>query len=338
MIKPSEDITVVVLTRNEQCNIAKALESVRWAKSVLVVDSFSEDNTANIAVRFSNVSIVEHAFSNHASQWNYAVTHNSIVTEWVLCLDADYEVPAEFVKELMSISLHSSVMAMSCGFEYRINGESIGSNIYGSKPVMFRRGGVLFSQQGHTQVPTVAGDIVTLGARIIHDDRKSVSTWVQSQLRYADLESEYLVNEDGARTASGYIRRWPRISVFVVLCYLVIGKGLLFKGKAGFDYFLQRLIAEALIAKAVLNRQRPRKLAIVTGVEQTNSVSKQVDRVDVGDRAVGNIPAKASAYTSRTDERKSARTERSSRQSWHRGGFDSRCKTKMSGRVVGSGR
>ena len=67
------DITPVILTYNEAPNIGRALERLRWAKGVVVVDSGSTDETPSIAAGFPNVRTVVRPFDSHARQWRFAV-------------------------------------------------------------------------------------------------------------------------------------------------------------------------------------------------------------------------------------------------------------------------
>ena len=64
----------------------------------MVVDSGSTDRTAEVARRFSNVRWLVRPFDTHAAQWQFAI--GSAETDYVLALDADYRVPADFVGEL----------------------------------------------------------------------------------------------------------------------------------------------------------------------------------------------------------------------------------------------
>ena len=62
------DITPVILTYNEEPNLGRTLESLRWAPRVVVVDSGSTDATRAIAERFSNVAWFERRFDDFARQ------------------------------------------------------------------------------------------------------------------------------------------------------------------------------------------------------------------------------------------------------------------------------
>lgn len=83
------DITAIILTKDEEIHIARCIQSVqRVCKSVLVVDSFSSDHTCEIATRMG-AQVVQHRFENQARQFNWAIDHVPIATEWIWRVDAD---------------------------------------------------------------------------------------------------------------------------------------------------------------------------------------------------------------------------------------------------------
>ena len=96
------NLTVVVLTYNEELHIRRCLENVApIAKRVVIVDSFSTDKTLEIAREFPNVDILQNKWeNNHAKQFNWGLDHANITTKWVLRLDADEYLTKELVEEL----------------------------------------------------------------------------------------------------------------------------------------------------------------------------------------------------------------------------------------------
>ena len=102
----------------------------------------------------------------------------------------------------------------------------------------------------------VTGAIRPLSGAIYHDDRKPLSRWLASQQRYAAKEAEYLLSRD--RNLLRTIDRirlacWP--APICVVFYTLFVKRCLFDGLAGWYYALQRLIAETMIALAIIDRR-----------------------------------------------------------------------------------
>jgi glycosyltransferase involved in cell wall biosynthesis len=87
--RPPVIVSVVVLTLNEERNLAACLSSLAELTSeIFVVDSGSSDRTAAIAAEFG-AHVVTHQFESHAKQWQWAFSTLPISAAWVLALDAD---------------------------------------------------------------------------------------------------------------------------------------------------------------------------------------------------------------------------------------------------------
>ena len=111
------DLTVIILTYNEEIHIRRCLENVcPIAKKVYVVDSPSTDTTVAICQEFPNVEVVVHTYpGNQAEQFNWALDHLPIETEWILRLDADEYLTEALVRKLQAKlpSMPASVSSLS---------------------------------------------------------------------------------------------------------------------------------------------------------------------------------------------------------------------------------
>lgn len=95
-----EELTVIVLTYNEEKNIAAVLQSVQnVTKNILVVDSYSTDATLSI-VETMGIAYIQHSFENYSVQRNWAQANNPFKTEWVMHLDADEPITPELANWL----------------------------------------------------------------------------------------------------------------------------------------------------------------------------------------------------------------------------------------------
>ena len=108
------DITPLILTLNEAPNIQRLLASLEWAREVVVIDSFSTDATESIACSFPNVVFVRRPFDKFANQWNFGL--DRIRTEWVLSLDADYQLTDGLRDEISQLPDDENVAAYSARF------------------------------------------------------------------------------------------------------------------------------------------------------------------------------------------------------------------------------
>lgn len=95
------DISVIVLTYNEEIHIQRCLESVSSiAKEMFIVDCFSSDKTKEIGQNLRATVIQNKWPGNHAAQFNWALENLPIQTRWILRLDADEYLTPELVEEL----------------------------------------------------------------------------------------------------------------------------------------------------------------------------------------------------------------------------------------------
>jgi glycosyltransferase involved in cell wall biosynthesis len=93
-------IAVVILTFNESIHLPRALECVHtFATEVFVIDSFSTDDTLEIATK-SGAQVLQHPFQNQARQFQWALDNAPITSEWVMRLDADEIVEADLAQEI----------------------------------------------------------------------------------------------------------------------------------------------------------------------------------------------------------------------------------------------
>ena len=95
------ELSVVIITRNEERNIGRCLASVKAvADDIVVLDSFSTDRTEAL-VREHGARFLQHAFDGHIEQKNRAITHAR--HPWVLSLDADEALDERLVRSILEV-------------------------------------------------------------------------------------------------------------------------------------------------------------------------------------------------------------------------------------------
>ena len=117
------EITVIVTTRDEAANITRCLESVRGFGEVIVVDSFSGDDTVERARR-EHVTVFQRAYASPPDQKNWAVDRAR--HEWVLVLDAD-----EWLDGALRAEIDALVPGARAGFWIHRRSEYLGRPIRG---------------------------------------------------------------------------------------------------------------------------------------------------------------------------------------------------------------
>ncbi|MGK7937169.1 MAG: glycosyltransferase, partial [Xenococcaceae cyanobacterium] len=122
-----EQITPLLLTYNEAPNIERTLQKLTWAKTIIVIDSYSTDNTLEILSTYPQIEILQREFDSHTNQWNYGL--EQIKTEWLLSLDADYVLTDELIAEISNLSPESASDGYFAPFKYCVFGKPLRGSI-----------------------------------------------------------------------------------------------------------------------------------------------------------------------------------------------------------------
>jgi glycosyltransferase involved in cell wall biosynthesis len=248
-----DQITPLIITRDEALNIARTLDKLVWARRIVVIDSGSTDDTVPIAQNYPQVEVIRHPFADFASQCNFGLAQ--VTSPWVLSLDADYELSADLVRELAALAPPESVAGYRARFVYRIFGRPLRGTLYPPRAVLYRREGARYRNEGHGHRVVVDGAVPDLRGAIYHDDRKPLARWFASQQRYARIEAEHLLTLGGNARGTDRLRLTGWAAPIGVFFYALLAKGCLLDGWAGWYYVLQRVIAEALIALEIADRR-----------------------------------------------------------------------------------
>jgi glycosyltransferase involved in cell wall biosynthesis len=92
-----EKVSAYILTRNEEKYIRECIESVKWVDEIVIIDSFSIDDTVKIAEEMG-CRIVQNKFEYFSRQRNFALSKCSY--DWVICLDADERITTKLKMEI----------------------------------------------------------------------------------------------------------------------------------------------------------------------------------------------------------------------------------------------
>jgi glycosyltransferase involved in cell wall biosynthesis len=186
----SVPVSMVVLTQNEELNIARCLASVGWADQVIVVDSGSTDDTVPIA-RSLGATVVEQPWLGFSGQREFALRHPAIRHDWVYFVDADEWVSAPLAAEVAEHIQAPGCAAFAQRFRLVFQGTWIrhcgwyrGSWIV---RLVDRRcsafDGTLVGERA-----CVDGPVRRLRNDIVDDDQKSLAAWLHKHIGYAQLE------------------------------------------------------------------------------------------------------------------------------------------------------
>ena len=248
-----EKITPVILTYNEVANIGRTLEQLRWASEIVVVDSFSDDGTLQVLSDYAQVRLFQRQFVSHADQWKFAVNETGIAGEWIMDLDADFVLSPELITEIQNLAPADEVKGYRAPFTFCIGGRKLRSAILPPAALLFRRGFVDFVQDGHAHKIQINGRVEELSGAILHDDRKPLSRWFDSQRQYAQMEAAKILSTPaGELDLPDRLRRLRFVAPLAIAIYCLIVRGGILDGRAGLFYAFQRVTAELMLSLCLL--------------------------------------------------------------------------------------
>lgn len=189
-----QNITAIILTKNEELHIERCVKSVSLiCRDIIVVDSYSTDRTCELAMALG-AQVVQHTYVCQAQQFNWAIDNLSIETEWIWRVDAD-----EYV-ELQLLSLVSNVLK---NIDKKVNGIYVNKKIvFQGKPLM--HGGWYPAQQikiirkGHGRsenkpmdehLVITDGETISLNGDQTDENLNNLTWWVEKHNHYADREA-----------------------------------------------------------------------------------------------------------------------------------------------------
>jgi glycosyltransferase involved in cell wall biosynthesis len=248
------NITPLILSYNEEVNIGRTLDSMKWASQIIVIDSYSTDETLSILETYSNVKVIKRKFDNHTNQWNFGL--EEVKTEWVFSADSDYVITSKLLEEIETIDDETKVDGYYIPFRYCVWGKPLRGTILPPRQAFFRNSKSTYIEDGHTQLLSVNGKSDYLKHHIHHDDRKSLSRWVWAQERYMIMEAKKLTETPSNELSLGdKIRKRILFAPFVILIYCLFIKGGLFDGWRGWYYAFQRMFAELLLSLRLIEKK-----------------------------------------------------------------------------------
>lgn len=301
-------LSVLVITLNEEMNIAACLESVRWAAEVFVVDSLSSDRTVEIAGNFG-AKVYLHPFEGYAKQRNWALDNLPFSHEWVLMLDADEQIPPPLAEEIGRILNRDGEGCAGFYLSRRFFFLGRWLKHGGLYPTwllrLFKRQAVRVEERPMNEHVVLNGVAGHFKEPFEHRDSRPLSDWIAKHNRYADLGAEEYIRERYEAGYAGAItprlwgtqperKRWIKLRIWNRLPLLtrptlfffrnyVLRAGFL-DAKPGFIYHvLWSYWYPFLIGANVIERQRRQgkfglaAAAVSEGAERELSATEETD-------------------------------------------------------------
>ena len=275
-----QDVTFIILTRNEEINIKDCLESVKgFAKRCVLIDSYSSDRTVEVA-KALGAEVIEHPFENYARQFNWGLDNANITTKWTFRLDADERLTPALCEELSKIiqehdldSVNGVTMEASLffmGIEMKHGGPQK------RKLMMFKTGMARIEDRKMDEHTILReGWTVECKNKFLHYDFKDMTFWINKLNWYATREMQDYFDYINGKNASfnahdkeiaqirnkkfGFYYKFPKFfRCWLLFVYAYIFQLGFLDGKEGFIYHwmynrFYRTLVDAKILEQELN-------------------------------------------------------------------------------------
>ncbi len=190
-------VSVIVLTHDEEVNIAACLESLKPFDEVIVVDSGSADRTLPILRdHWPSVQVLHNEFEDFGQQRNWALEHAAVRNPWVLFFDADERSTDVFAEAVAATVAQPGAHE---GFFLCYRNMFLGrwikhSTMYPSWQLrLLKHGKVRYRKEGHGQREVMAGSAGYIAVPYDHlGFAKGVADWIAKHNEYSTNEVELI--------------------------------------------------------------------------------------------------------------------------------------------------
>jgi len=246
----SASISIVVLTLNEERNLAACLASVTGFDDVHVLDSGSTDRTIEIA-RTHRLPVHINPFRGFGTQRNWAIDHIPTRSAWQFHLDADERMTPALASELTRlVATHPPQGGFRVPSKLMFAGRWLkrAGQYPGYQVRFFHKQRLRFVDYGHGQREVTNFPIGTIAEPLIHFGfSKGLDDWFAKHIRYARRESELAISgatggrllcRDGTERRRAIKRMTMRLPgrYFLRLGHMLVWRGAILDGWAGVTY------------------------------------------------------------------------------------------------------
>ncbi len=208
-------LSVVIITLNEEANLARTLASVVWADEIVVLDSGSTDRTREIAESFHATFSVE-AWKGFAAQKNSALA--KAAGDWILSLDADEEVEPALADEIRAtLAAKPSVAGFWIPRKNFFLGRWMRHGGFYPDPKLrlFRRGAGQFEDRLVHEDLRIDGTTGALQHHLLHHAYPTLESYIEHMNRYSSLGAQMIAaNNRRARFSFLDIVVRPKLTFF----------------------------------------------------------------------------------------------------------------------------
>lgn len=190
-MKRANSISVIIPTFNEENYILDALQSVAFADEIIIIDSYSTDNTVSIAKPLAN-KILQRKFDNFSNQKNEAIKHAT--GDWILFLDADERISKELQQKILLVTAQSEFDAYKLTFKHYYMDRFLDHHT--DKVLrLVKNHNLLFTGKVHEHL-SIEGTIGTLKEPVYHYTYKGFLEYLNKKVFYSTFQAQQHVDKD----------------------------------------------------------------------------------------------------------------------------------------------
>jgi glycosyltransferase involved in cell wall biosynthesis len=176
-----------MITLNEGHNMQAVCANLAgWAQEVFVVDSYSRDDTVDIALQ-NGIHVVQRSFDGFGSQWNFALARLPITAPWTMKLDPDERLSDELKAELIEALRRDQGDGFSLNRRLWFMGRVM--PVRQSLVRLWRTGRCSFTEVSVNEYPIVQGRVLEVSGDLEHHDSPDLEHWMDKQNRYTSAEA-----------------------------------------------------------------------------------------------------------------------------------------------------
>lgn len=208
-------ISAVILTKNEEGNIADCLESLKWCDEIIVIDDNSEDETSELAKKMG-ASVYLHSLNNDFSQQrNFGLSKAK--NDWVLFVDADERVTEALASEIKNqiLKIKNNYNGFYIKRKDFIWGRELKHGETGNIKLLrlAKKGAGKWEGKVHEEWK-VQGKIGQLNNPLLHYSHQSMTDFLKEINFYTDIRARELY-EKGVKVNFFSIIVYPKAKFFV---------------------------------------------------------------------------------------------------------------------------
>lgn len=212
-------LTCIIITRNEERNIAACIASAKFSNQIIVVDNKSKDKTVEIAKK-QGALVISNNFSDFSKQREEGLKHNK--SDWIIYLDADERITPELRGEIEEILKSPNSVDV---FKIKRRNFYFGKfqwTFYDNLERLFKKDVIKGWYGKIHESPVIEGKIGELNNYIDHFTHSDLTSMLSKTIEWSDTEARIRLNSSHPRMSWW---RFPRVMMTTFFSYYIKQRG-----------------------------------------------------------------------------------------------------------------